>query len=362
MQRIACIVFLFSLGAGASLWARPDTVRVRIKANVSKVSLSGINLRLLGNQEKFSKVAIPQTKQMQISRVMISGKSYWQVSEGASADPQDVMSAEEFLMVQGENLRQESTELPNKIVLKESTEGQIDVIGVVPVDEYVLSVLAHEMPLGWPLETLKAQAVAIRSYTEAIVTERKDKSFHLESTVLDQVYKKISQDRNSALIEKARQAVEATHGIFLMNKKNQVLKAFYHSDCGGKTVSASSVWSREKDNDAGVVVDAGCPTNPMARWSYRLPKEKFVNIVQNFLGDIRSNEFRQLLGFMNLRSTNFELRDQGDDVEFSGKGFGHGVGLCQWGSRALGLKAYSYQRILKHYYPLASIKLISEDN
>lgn len=362
MQRIACFVFLFSFCVGSTLWARPDTVRVRIKSNISKVSLSGLNLRLIGHQEKFSKVAIPQTKQMQISRVLVSGKSYWQVSEGSASNPQDVMSADEFLMVQGENLRQESTELPNKIVLSVNDDGQIDVIGVVPMDEYVLSVLAHEMPLGWPMETLKAQAVAIRSYTEAILAERKNKSFHLESTVMDQVYKKIGQNQNGALLEKARQAVEATHGVFLINKKNRVLKAFYHSDCGGKTVSASSVWSREVDNDAGVAVDAGCPTNPMARWNYRVSKEKFVNLVKNFLGDIRSNEFRQLLGFMNLRSTNFEMRDQGEEVEFSGKGFGHGVGMCQWGSRALGLKAYSYQRILKHYYPLASIQLISENN
>lgn len=365
MQGIACFLLVTFLGAAQASGAQTQletSVRVRIKTGISRVSLSGLNLRLIGHSTKFSKVAIPQSKQLQIARVSISGKNYWQIADSNTANSQDVMSSESALMVQGENIRQDATELPNKIVLQESADGQIDVIGVVPMDEYVFSVLASEMPLSWPMETLKAQAVAIRSYTEAIMRDRKDKPFHVESSVLDQVYKKISRHENMALLDKAREAVRATEGVFLINKKNRVLKAFYHSDCGGRTVSAGSVWAQEKDNDAGVATDAGCPLNPMAQWRYRVPKTTFANLVKNFLGDIRSNEFRQILGFMNLRSTNFEMRDQGEDVEFIGKGFGHGVGMCQWGSRTLGLKKYSYQRILNHYYPLARLQNLSEAN
>jgi len=355
MQRIACFLVLSFLCLAPALASASEAVRVRIQSGVSKVSLSGLNLRLINNPSQFRKVALPQSQQLQIARVSVSGKTYWQIAEGDSSNNQDIMSAEDTLMVQGENLHQEATALPNKIVLQEGADGRIDVIGVVPLDEYVFSVLANEMPLSWPLETLKAQAVAIRSYTEAILRDRKGKSFHVESSVLDQVYKKISHQQNQGLLEKARNAVKATEGIVLVTKKGRTLKAFYHSDCGGKTVSASTVWSKEKDNDAGVAIDAGCPLNPMAQWRYRLPKSKFASYVKDFLGEIRSNEFRQILGFMNLRSTNFEMRDQGEEIEFVGKGFGHGVGMCQWGSRTLGLKAYSYQRILKHYYPLAQL-------
>jgi len=354
MQWIACFLLVFSVSLAK---AQPDNVRVRIKSGMNRIALSGLNLRLIGQQQNYYKVAIPQSRQMEISRVAVAGKSYWQVSEGT----RDVMSSAQALVVQGENLRQDGTELPNRIVLQESSDGQIDVIGVVPMEEYVFSVLASEMPLSWPMETLKAQAVAIRSYTEAILLERKDKAFHLESTVLDQVYKKISQHNSSVLLAKAREAVRATEGVFL-TKQNRILKAFYHSDCGGKTVPAGSVWRQEKNNDAGVAVDPGCPLNPMAQWRYRLPKAKFANLVKDFLGEIRSNEFRQILGFMNLRSTNFEMKDQGDDLEFVGRGFGHGVGLCQWGSRALGVKGFSYQRILQHYYPLASLKFSSNSD
>lgn len=359
MQWIACFVFVASLGVSTA-WAQPVSVRVRIKSNISKVFLSGLNIRLMGHQEKFNKVAIPQDKKVSISRVMVSGKTYWQISQGPEQSARDVMSSQEALIVQGENLREDGVELPNKVLLREGDHGQIDIIGVVPMEEYVLSVLAHEMPLRWPLETLKAQAVAIRSYTMAVLEERKARAFHVESSVLDQVYKKISAINNQELLEKARSAVKATEGVYLLNKKGDILKAFYHSDCGGKTVPAGSVWKNEKDMDAGVAVDPGCPVNPMSTWTYRISKEKFANVMASFLGDIRSNEFRQILGFMNLRSTAFDMQDRGDEIEFAGKGFGHRVGMCQWGSRALGLKGVSHQRILKHYYPLATLKTFSD--
>ncbi|WP_413291131.1 SpoIID/LytB domain-containing protein [Bdellovibrio sp. HCB337] len=361
MQWIACLVFFCALGM-SSAWAQQDIVRVRIKSGISKVFLSGLNLRLTGHEEKFSKVAIPQDRKMEISRVIVAGKTYWQISQGASSITRDVMNSEEALLVQGENLREEGLELPNKILLREGTSGQIDIIGVVPMEEYVFSVLAQEMPLRWPIETLKAQAIAIRSYTMAVLQERKAKAFHVESSVLDQVYKKISMNISPELIEKAHTAVKETEGVYLLNPKGRILKAFYHSDCGGKTVPAGSVWKKESAMDAGVAVDAGCPVNPMARWSYKISKEKFAAVSKDFLGDIRSNEFRQILGFMNLRSTAFEMKDQEGEIEFVGKGFGHRVGMCQWGSRALGLKAYSHQRILKHYYPLASLKQFSDSN
>ncbi len=358
MRWIACSLFYIITLISASIWARPEVVRVRIKTNISRVFLSGLNIRLIGHEERFSKVSIPQTKQMQISHVMVAGKNYWQVSQGNSTELKEVMT----LMVQGENLRQDSTELPNKILLQEGEDGQIDTIGIVPMEEYVFSVLASEMPLRWPIETLKAQAIAIRSYTMAILNARKDKNFHMESSVLDQVYKKIASNADQKLLDKARSAVKATEGVFLLNRKGNVLKAFYHSDCGGRTVLASSVWRQEKDNDAGVAVDTSCPSNPMARWSYNISKQKFASLMLNFIGDIRSNEFRKILGFMNLKSTHFEMIDKADQIEFVGKGFGHGVGMCQWGSRTLGLRSFSYQRILKHYYPLASLSILENQD
>jgi stage II sporulation protein D len=72
-----------------------------------------------------------------------------------------------------------------------------------------------------------------------------------------------------------------------------------------------------------------------------------------------SNEFRKMVGFQDLRSTLFDLETKDSTYVFKGKGFGHGVGLCQWGSRALGLQGKNFKQILQHYYPLAEVRLAS---
>jgi stage II sporulation protein D len=70
---------------------------------------------------------------------------------------------------------------------------------------------------------------------------------------------------------------------------------------------------------------------------------------------IQANELRKLIGYNILRSTNFTVKQSGDRIEFSGKGFGHGVGLCQWGSRTMAQRGASYSKILNHYYPEARL-------
>jgi stage II sporulation protein D len=334
---------------------RPAAVRVRIQNVASSVSLSGLNIRFVGLENKFRPVAISQNRRVDISRVTVAEKTYWQISQNTVSE--NLLSSQEALMIQGEDLHQGGTELPNKVLLRESAKGGIDVIGVVPLEEYVMAVLTNEMPLGWPMETLKAQAIAIRSYTKAVMSERAERDFHVESSVLDQVYKKAA-GINPTLLQKARTAVQETEGVTLVNLKNRTLKAFYHADCGGKTVPASSVWKQEKDSDVGVAVDKFCETSPRSRWSLTVSKEKLQSVLRNFEGDVHSNEFRKLMGFMDFKSTKFEMIDKEGQIEFAGKGFGHGVGMCQWGSKYLGQQGFSYQRILKHYYPLASFNTV----
>lgn len=360
MQWIACsLIFCFILVAPFSdATTTTATIKVRIKSLPSSVALSGLNIRFLGLEAKFRAVAVSQNKNVEISRVIVAEKPYWQISQNQNQN-QNLLSAQEALIVQGEDLRLGATELPNQVLLRENASNQIDVIGLVPLEEYVLAVLVSEMPLSWPLETLKAQAVAIRSYTLAVIQERAQKDFHLESSVLDQVYKKIHQGINPALLQKAQAAVTATRGMTLQNLKRKTLKAFYHSDCGGKTVPASSVWRQETDSDMGVAVDDFCASNPRSQWRLRITKEKFQSLLQTFSGKLHSNEFRKRVGFMELKSTNFEAFEKEDHIEFIGRGFGHGAGLCQWGSKFLGQKGFTYQRILKHYYPLATLKKIS---
>jgi stage II sporulation protein D len=258
----------------------------------------------------------------------------------------------------------------------------------MPLESYLTGVLASEMPLTWPLESLKAQAVAARSYALAVMKERSRKVYQVESNILDQVFRPLAvDDEGDPLVRKALQAVRETQGQKLVIGNGRTLKAYFHSDCGGHTVSARSVWG--KAVESGEAADASCPSNPRANWELGISKTKIYAGLKKFFSLGRSplqvvglefekgedervhqvrvafnegsprvlsgNEFRALVGFQDLKSTLFEAKMEGETIRFRGRGFGHGVGLCQWGSRALGLQGVKYAEILRHYYPLARL-------
>ncbi|WP_413581855.1 SpoIID/LytB domain-containing protein [Bdellovibrio sp. HCB288] len=355
-----------------------ELVRVRILTNNKKVQVAGQSLRFQILSQPYRAVAIPESGAAEVRVMKKNGKHIWALR--LNNRDNEHLFKEKYLMIQGENLRVGGQSLPSRVLLAKGPGDQVDVVGVLPLDEYIAGVLASEMPISWPLETLKAQAVAARSYALAVMAEREDKAYHLESSVLDQVFRHIAGDESDPKLSKALQAVRETAGIKLYDGSQNILKAYYHADCGGHTTLAKNVWSGGVNS--GVAVDNSCPTNPKANWSVSFSraeiaeKLKLPSLTQITLdrvnGDTRirgvrvafneteskyipANEFRQALGFTELRSTLFDLKQHENEFVFSGRGFGHGVGLCQWGSRALGLKGKNFAQILKHYYPAARL-------
>lgn len=378
-----CFIFVyvsFLAEAQSSLIQDGEIVRVRLMTASKKVQITGLGLRFQNLSQPFQPVAIPQNGLVEVRFLEKAGQRIWALRVN-NKDPEHLFT-EKFLLIQGSNLRIGSQSLPPRILLNMNSDKKVDIVGVMPLDEYVVGVLASEMPLSWPVETLKAQAVAARSYALAVMEERKDKAYHLESSILDQVFRHVlSEDENDPLIKKAVQAVRETQGVKLYANNNKVLKAFFHSDCGGKTTSPKNVWNFGVNS--GTTVDSSCPTNPRAHWKLTLSKEELsrrlrtidisgldlikvpsenrVKAVRLALNDattktVSANDFRQMLGFQELRSSVFEIKKSGDNFLFEGQGFGHGVGLCQWGSRALGQSGRNYKQILTHYYPLARLK------
>jgi stage II sporulation protein D len=297
--------------------------------------------------------------------------------------------AQPYLAVHGTELSSQGKAIPNQLVFSGKKE-KFDLIGVLPLEDYLVGVLASEMPLNWPMETLKAQAVAARSYALVTMQERSKQDFHLESTILDQVFTHIGHGTdNSPLVAKAKVAVKETAGFILVTKNQRTLKAFYHSDCGGKTADAKVVWGY--GISTGSAVDRSCPGNPKAHWSLKVPAPSLAAKLEAFLkradlGSLQSlqlirpskedrvekvevafqngerflmgsQDFRSVVGFDQLRSTFFDFRKTSDEYEFIGQGFGHGVGLCQWGARSMGKQGKNYSEILTHYYPKAQLAL-----
>lgn len=266
----------------------------------------------------------------------------------------------------GTDLQVNNKQLPHNNFIIKKANGRFDVISVLQFNDYLAGVVGNEMPQSWPLEALKAQAVVARSYALARIKERSSKIFHLDSDQNDQVFL-------LGRSERARAAVVETDGIVLQNHKGKVLKAYYHADCGGETVRAADVWG-PYEVDSGTAKDPWCAAKKSNRWKFEIKKNDFLQASeltdlnsQRYLFSDKNQQFqlggvqfsaqklREIFGFFRIRSAPNTIEINEETVKFTGQGFGHGVGLCQWGTLAQVRSGISYLRVLTHYYPKAVV-------
>jgi stage II sporulation protein D len=381
--RFFCFIVLFFISSISLAQISAESIRVRLEKNRQELSVEGIGIQIYGREANYEKISLPKLQKIHISRVLIEQKPVWKIIRSQMNEAQIEIIADEVLAIKGIFLKSLGKNLPQQIFLWPQGLSKFDLVGVLPLEEYLVGVVSSEMPSSWPLQTLKSQAIAARSYALSMMQERRNQYFHVENSIMDQVFK-ISFDKN----EKIKKAVRETENLVLTDKKGRILKSFFHSDCGGKTADARDVWGRGAKTE--VVVDGSCPTNPKAKWNYRVSQNDMnkllAGIVDKESGELDSitpvrggeierayelelrwkngakknilaQDFRQLLGFEKMKSTFFSMSRDKLGYLFTGQGYGHGVGLCQWGARALGLAGKDYIEILKHYYPQASLYL-----
>lgn len=267
-------------------------------------------------------------------------------------------------------------------------EGGTHWVIYLPVDQYLYGVMASEVPVSWPRETLKAQAIASRTYFLFKKQERENEIFDVRATVMDQVFK-LDADRYRSVVE----AVDDTHGMILVTKeKENIFPAYFHSDCGGHTSNEHNVWRKPAALNKEVQ-DPYCASASKNNWShvverktmmgllhkafslpygvglkYILPRisgenrAHFVDFIfsNNSFKRLSANELRKLLGFGKLKSTQFSVEKRWNEFVFKGRGFGHGVGMCQWGAQRWARKGKDFKQILNHYYPTAQLKNVTD--
>jgi stage II sporulation protein D len=263
--------------------------------------------------------------------------------------------------------------------------GGLTAVNVVELEDYLQGVVKDEVPPGWPAEAVKAMAVAARTYAVHRLRQRPGALYHLRATTASQVY-------GGAGNEDARTswAVQATRGQIL-TFGGEPIAAFYHSCSGGATEDALDVFGPEFDMVVGVKDDfsLGCPhalwvervaaaaiERALAQAGYRvtgvrdiqpLVRSRTGRVVQVGLQHrggrlvLEGRRFREALGTEVVRSTDFEVRADGGSFTFVGRGWGHGVGLSQWGAKEMADLAFQYQDILRFYYPLARISTLRPD-
>lgn len=258
--------------------------------------------------------------------------------------------------------------------------GKLCVINVVRMYEYLYGVLPSEIMTGWPVETLKAQAVAARTYAYHHILKNKNNLYDLDATTKFQVYKGRSVED-----PKTNSAVDDTCGEIAVYK-NKPIVAFFHSTCGGYTVDDNLVWNGDDMEYLRSVRCPYCKGSPSYAWkeiltryemieslkkkysgvgqitgiSFRRKDRRVVNVVvkhTNGIIRISGNNFRLLFPAKKIKSLYFHARKKPDGLELHGHGWGHGVGLCQWGARGMADHGKNYENILKFYY--RGIKIIN---
>jgi stage II sporulation protein D len=257
------------------------------------------------------------------------------------------------------------------------------VINELDLESYLVGIVNSEISSKYPREAIKAQVIAARSYALARM-ERRKKSlpYDLDSTEMDQVYR-------GAQVEDAMShfAVLETKGQVLVNN-SKIVKAFYHASSGGALEKPDAVWGNSKfvDNDVYSTQAPIEAEDDSLKWSIsfgpwiglKVPSLGLLRDIKPIeynpggrvrrlllIGDngsqvIRASQMRQFFGTRWMKSTLFKIEQNGMKWTLRGKGFGHGVGMSQLGARKLAQKGWSYERILKAYYPGASLGVVSE--
>lgn len=257
-----------------------------------------------------------------------------------------------------------------------------DTIEEVPFEEYIIGVLAGEMPVSFELEALKAQAVAARSYVMRKMAENRKKDYDIVDTVMNQVY--LSDDELKAAwkdtyvekVNKIKTAVLETHNEYVAYH-GEVIEAFFFSTSVGMTEnskdvfgtalpylqSVESMWDKnvspvfsesnkftltEFYQKLGLPYQAKITTETLSTTSTGRIKKIKIN-GKTFTGS-------EVCEKLKIRSAYFNIKQDSEKVLITTKGYGHGVGLSQYGAEGMAKAGYQYDEIIKHYYQGTEIK------
>ncbi len=275
--------------------------------------------------------------------------------------------------------------------------GSFSVINVVAIEDYIKGILTHEMSPAWPLEALRAQAVISRSYVLSNRGRHGQDGFDVCADIHCQVYGGQGAERPLT-----NRAVEDTYQEILV-AEGKPLTAVFHSCCGGRTEEPQNVWEGSRTPGLRSVRCKWCRESPHHRWEASVGADALsqalkrdgndIGMIKKFrvlsrsksgrayevelMGDrgrvsMKASVFRLMAGSRLLKSTMWTGVSQkmqtvkdpqtGRKVKklvlrFYGQGWGHGVGLCQWGAKGLADRGDSYKEILDRYYPEARLRV-----
>ncbi|MBD3425639.1 MAG: SpoIID/LytB domain-containing protein [Candidatus Omnitrophica bacterium] len=368
---LLALVMFFGPFGGRQVSREPFLVRVRVAHDADTVLISArgqAQIKEMGTGD----ILLERTEVAEGTEVKASSRGI------KFADKTFFTEAIRVIPQEGDALRLNGVVYRGQMDIIRTGSG-IDAVNRVEIEDYLKGVLSKEVHHFWPFAALKAQAIASRSYAVSKARRRKNKYYDLTADTYTQVYGGRSCEK-----WRTNRAVNATRGKVL-EYEGKILPAYFHSCCGGKTENAAVIWGEDLAPLRGVRCP-WCRWSPYFRWQERVPVKTIAEKLRdkgyqvNRIDDIRPGErdrsgrlkyvrirtrnkwfeistghFRSAIGRRTLKSANFRVKKYPTFYLFSGYGWGHGVGMCQWGAFGLALRWKSAEWILRHYYPGSKI-------
>jgi stage II sporulation protein D len=247
--------------------------------------------------------------------------------------------------------------------------GTLVLVNTVPIEEYVAGVVQSEAGDHKADEYYKLQAVSCRTYALTNFRKHLAEGVNMCDGTHCQVYK------GRCVLAPIVAATAATKGMVVVDADIRLIHATFHSNCGGETLNAEDLWSRSEPYLVSTV-DTFCLHAQHATWRKTLPRTNWLDHLHHTYGvDLADStntraatsfaptcrslyidglrppvRLEQIRADLQLNSAYFRISQVGADVVFEGRGFGHGVGLCQEGAMRMASLGYSFTDILHHYF------------
>lgn len=245
---------------------------------------------------------------------------------------------------------------------------RLQTVNIVDIDKYLAGVVEAEGGYNSGLEYYKTQAVLCRTYVMSHVDKHVEEGFHLCDGTHCQAFKGRSNGTTAILT-----AAFETRGLVVIDKDTNLITAAFYSNCGGETEKSQNVWLIKRDYLVPVT-DPYCQNQRNYRWEKKIPLNQWKDYLQKtgfeFKEDISpaqfnftqysrkqyyrigndSVTFRRIRSDLNIKSAFFSVEAKGENIVLHGRGYGHGVGLCQEGAMQMAKLGYNYKDIVSFYY------------
>lgn len=360
MKQIGSILFM--IGLGASMAHADQYIRISIASAKSQLTIRGKDIL---------------TKTLE-GQPVSTASTIDLVATDKGIAVNSKLSQDSLRLVSNNDMSVGNKRYRDELEIRREPDNTLTIIHPLPLETYVAGIVASEVSPSWPMESLKAQAIAARTYAVWQKYRRVDQSYHLTASVLDQVYDGVGKEH-----VRAKQAAEETYGL-VITYQNKLAQSYFHASCGGQTESALDGWGF----DLPYLPGSKCILCQHAKavWEYKTSTASLSrNLSSLGVGDIRriqiggrtksgrardfvvttkhgtkrivATDFRKLVGYNQLKSTLIERIDMdGNNVRFIGRGRGHGVGMCQEGAKEMAEAGFTAQKIIEHFYPKTQLR------